>query len=344
MSKDTAALARLVTRASSKQSYYTACLLVDRDLVDDCCRAYGYFRWVDDVVDGSTPANGSIPGDQSPLLDGAAPLHRAGSQAGRISFIERQRDLIERLYDGERPDDLAPEERIVADLINHDRGENSGLRSFILNFLAIIEFDAHRRGHTISERDLTWYSARLGKAVTDAIQYFIRNGYSYPTAENRYLAATAAHITHMLRDMVEDVGEGYINIPAECLKEHGIDPADFESEPFRVWVRDRVELARQYFRDGKRYIDGLDVLRCKIAARWYCARFEGTLDTIERDGYVLRARYRRRPAPLIWLGMAWLAVSVAVQHFLCHPLREPGRSSPQAPFQRGDQTTEGGMS
>jgi phytoene/squalene synthetase len=332
MSEDTAALARSITQASSKQSYYTACLLVDRDLVDDCCRAYGYFRWADDVVDTSTP------------VDGATLVDAATSRDQRILFIGRQRDLIERLYRGERPGNLAPEERIMADLISHDRGENSGLRSFILNFLAIIEFDAHRWGQPISQRELTWYSDCLGKAVTDAIQYFVDNGHAYPIAANHYLAATAAHITHMLRDMVPDVGEGYINIPGEYLEAHGIGPADVESEPFRAWVRVRVELARQYFRDGKRYIDGLEVLRCKIAARWYCARFEDILGTIERDGYVLRARYGKRPALLIWLGMARLAVFVTVQHCLRWASRDPVRPGCQARLERGDHTTEGGIS
>lgn len=338
MSDDTAALARSITRASSKQSYYTACLLVDRDLVDDCCRAYGYFRWADDVVDTSTPVDAATP------VDGATPADGATPRDQRILFIERQRDLIERLYRGERPGNLAPEERIIADLISNDRGENSGLRSFILNFLAIIEFDAHRWGQSISQRELTWYSNRLGKAVTDAIQYFVDNGHAYPTYGDHYLAATAAHITHMLRDMVPDVGEGYINIPGEYLEEHGIGPADVESAPFRAWVRDRVELARQYFRDGKSYIDGLEVLRCKIAARWYCARFEGILDTIERDGFVLRATYGKRPTRLIWLGMASLAVSITVQHGLRRALPDPERSGRQAQLERGDHTTEGGIS
>ena len=125
-SRDTAALARSITQASSKQSYYTARLLVDRDLVDDCCRAYSYFRWVDDVVDEP------IPGHESGLVNGA------GSRNERISFIERQRDLIERLYRGERPDGLVPEELIIAAQIGHDRGERSGLHSLIVNLLAII--------------------------------------------------------------------------------------------------------------------------------------------------------------------------------------------------------------
>jgi len=50
MTKRTADLARTITRASSKQSYYTARLMVDKDLEVDCFRAYGYFRWVDDMV------------------------------------------------------------------------------------------------------------------------------------------------------------------------------------------------------------------------------------------------------------------------------------------------------
>ena len=45
------ALAAAITKAASKQTYYTICLFVDREHVDDAYRAYGYFRWVDDVLD-----------------------------------------------------------------------------------------------------------------------------------------------------------------------------------------------------------------------------------------------------------------------------------------------------
>ncbi len=313
MTVESAALARSITRASSIQSYLTARLLVDKDLVDDCCRAYGYFRWVDDVVDGA------IPVDASRAVDGACLLRDE-----RIAFVRRQRELIDRLYCGEQPDDLAPEEAIIADLVGHDRGADSGLQSFIRNFLAIIEFDAHRRGRLVSQAELMWYSNCLGKAVTDAIQYFIGNGHPYPTADNHYLAATAAHITHMLRDMVEDTAQGYINIPGEYLEEHDIKPQDVDSPPYRAWVRERVLQARRYFREGKHYIDGLDVLRCKIAAHWYCARFEGLLDAIERDGYVLRAGYGRRRALSTWLKMGALAASVTLQH-IAHRSRRRSR-------------------
>jgi phytoene/squalene synthetase len=284
-------LARSITRTSSKQTYYTVRLLVDKDLVNDCYRAYAYFRWADDVVD-----------DLSQSID------------ARVAFIRRQRELIDRLYRDQRSDDLTPEEELIADLITHNSGANSGLESFARNFLAILEFDAHRKGGLISQRELTWYSDCLGQAVTDCIQYFIGHGHPYPAAEDQYLAATAAHVTHMLRDMVHDVADGFINLPFEYLAAHGIGAQDFDSPPFRAWVRDRVELARRYFREGKRYIDQLDVLRCKLAAYWYYARFEGVLDTIERDGYLLRAEYRERRKLSTWLKMAWLGLSLTLRH------------------------------
>jgi phytoene/squalene synthetase len=291
MSDNTALLARSITQAGSTQSYLTARLLADRDLIDDCLRAYAYFRWVDDVVDG--PCTLAAEG---------------------IALVQRQRELIDRLYMGQSLDGLCPEEAIIADLIRNDRGEQSGLQSFVRNFLAIIEFDAHRRGRLISGDELAWYSNCLGKAVTDAIQYFIGNGHPYPVTENRYLAATAAHITHMLRDTVSDVKDGYYNIPREYLEKHNIRPQHINSAPYRAWVRRRVCLARRYICAGKRYLDELDVLRCKIAGYWYCARFETVLDAIERDTYSIRSQYGARRSSTNVLRMAYLALSISVRH------------------------------
>ena len=289
----TTSLARSITKKNSKQSYFTALLLVDKDLVEDCLRAYAYFRWADDIIDISSQ-----------------------SHKERISFVKRQKGLINRLYNQEYPGDLKPEEQMIADLIHHDREENSGLQSFICNFFAILEFDAQRKGCLISQSELTWYSNCLAKSVTDAIQYFIRNGHPYPHGESHYLAANAAHITHMLRDMVSDIAEGYINIPDEYLEAHGIDPDDMESPPFRAWVQERVKLAREYFREGKWYLDELQVLRCKIAGYWYCARFEGILDIIERDGYILRAEYKEQRKLSTAFKMVRLTIVLFIRHIM----------------------------
>jgi len=299
MSAATASLAHAILRVGSKQSYFTARLMVDKNLVNDFCRAYAYFRWADDVIDVFS-----------------------SSDDERISFIERQKRLVDSFYKKERPGDLVPEEKIAADLISHDKGENSGLQSFIRNMLAIIEFDANRKGRLISQQELTWYTNRLGKSVIDGIQYFIGNGHPYPTTDNRSLAAIAAHIAHLLRDMVRDTADGFINIPREYLESNGISPEDIDHPKFLAWVKDRVQLARQYFRMGKLYINQLEVLRCRIVGLWYCARFESVLDTIERDGYLLRAKYNEKRKLSTWLRIVWLFPSVSFQHIFSRGLRD----------------------
>lgn len=55
----------------------------------------------------------------------------------------------------------------------------------------------------------------------------------------------------MLRDALEDVAMGYLNIPCEFLDAHGLDPYDVNSDAYRIWVKHRVQLARVYFKAGK---------------------------------------------------------------------------------------------
>jgi hypothetical protein len=284
-----------------------ALLLVDKDLTDDCLRAYAYFRWADDVIDVS-----------------------AESPKERVAFIGRQKEIVDCLYNGACPENLAPEEQMVADLIRHDRSPNSGLQSFIRNFLDVLEFDAGRKGQVISQDDLTWYSECLGEAVTDAIQYFVGNRNSYPAAGNQYLAATAAHITHMLRDFCDDINEGFFNLPDELVISNdganylmGFDPAYASDPAFREWLIKRVRLARSYFREGKIYLDELDSLRCKIAGYWYCARFECVLDAIERDEYKLRPVYNERRRRTTWLKTGWTTIALIVGHLTSKIRRRP---------------------
>jgi phytoene/squalene synthetase len=292
MTNPTAALARSITWASSKQSYLTARLLADHDLADDCLRAYAYFRWADDRIDICLSGKDEC-----------------------TAFVERQKALINSLYRGESPQDLLPEEAMLADLIAHERRANSGLRSFICNFMSVIEFDAYRKGRTASRHELAAYTTCLATAVMDGIQYFIGNEHAYQKTDDRNLAVTGAHITHMLRDMKEDLSAKLINIPAEDLEAYGINIEDTSSESFRRWVRAQVEMARSCFREGKVYIGSLDVLRCKLAGVWYCARFECILKTIERDGYRLRAKYHDHRGWMIWLEMARLGAAVTIKHF-----------------------------
>jgi phytoene/squalene synthetase len=264
-------LAFSITKAASQQTYYTIRFLADRELVADAYRAYAYFRWVDDVLDAD-----------------------AGTSAERLAFIHRQKGLLEGCYRGEAHHDIAPEEKLLFELVQGDSEKNSGLQSYLRNMMAVMAFDSDRRGRVISQAELNEYTRCLASAVTEAMHYFIGHCCHSPRNEARYLAVSAAHVTHMLRDTFDDIQAGYFNIPREVLETNHISPQDVNSVAYQTWVRSRVQLAREYFKTGKEYLGQVENLRCRLAGYAYTARFEGVLDSIEREGYVLRPSYPER--------------------------------------------------
>jgi len=278
----TGKLAARITKTASKQTYFTVRFLVDPDRRDEAFRAYAYFRWLDDKLD-----------------------QLSAQDADRVAIVQREKALMEGCYQGALPFAVGVEEQLLVDLIRSDRLPNSGLQSYIRNMMAVLAFDAERRCQPISQQELDTYTRHLAIAVTEALHYFIGNGSPSPQGETRYMAVTAAHIIHMLRDTVEDTQAGYFNIPSEVLFADAIVPENIDSEPYKAWIRHRIKLAREYFTLGKRYIAHTKNLRCRIAGYAYIARFEGILTTIERDNYRLRPDYREHKNLRAILAMGW---------------------------------------
>jgi phytoene/squalene synthetase len=280
------ALAPAITRAASRQTYYTIRFLADRDRVADAYRAYGYFRWVDDTLDTGP-----------------------GSGPERSAFLTRQKSLLEKCYRGESFPDATIHETMLIELVNHDHEKNSGLQSYLRNMMHVMDFDARRRGRLISQFELNEYTHWLSSAVTEAMHYFIGHGCHSPHDETRYLAVAAAHITHMLRDTFDDVQAGYYNIPREVLEAGRIQPHDIHNKAYRAWVQGRVQVARKYFKEGRHYLARVENPRCRLAGLAYAARFEWLLDTIEREDYFLRPDYSERKSIGARLQMALQTLS-----------------------------------
>ncbi len=303
-----------ITKAASKQTYYTIRFLVDRERVDDAYRAYGYFRWVDDVLDADS---------------GSGPVLSEVEASERSAFLERQKLLLEKCYRGESPRDANIQEKMLVELIQRDPEKNSGLQSYLRNMMLVMDFDVRRRGRLISQVELNEYTRWLASAVTEAMHYFIGHGGFAPHDETRYLAVSAAHITHMLRDTFDDVPAGYYNIPREALEANHIGPQDVQSDAYRAWVKSRVQLAREDFEAGKGYLARVQNPRYRLAGLAYTARFEWLLDTIEREGYCLRPQYNERKSVGTGVRMSWLALSSMInlrgvgtlpQPVVSHPL------------------------
>lgn len=278
-------LAKTITRAASSQTFFTIGCLADRPLVPNAYRAYAYFRWVDDVVDQ----------DQA-------------TQAERLNFLARQQEIIACCCRGDWPLDLCAEERLVADLLHSDPTANSGLRTYINQMMAVMVFDAKRREQIISQEQLSEYTFSLATAVTEALHYFIGHDYWAPYGETRYSAVIGAHITHMLRDAIEDTAVGYYNIPQAYLDQHNLLPTDVNHDAYCAWVRQRVHLARDCFALGRTQLAQVENLRCRLAGYAYIARFEVVLDAIEKDGYRLRSAYPERKSNKAALKMGLAAL------------------------------------
>jgi len=282
-------LAASITKAASRQTYYTIRYLVDRDRIADAYRSYAYFRWVDDYLDTET-----------------------GSNLERSVFIERQKSLLDTCYRGETPRVANIQEMMLVELVRNDHEKNSGLQCYLRNMMGVMSFDAGRRGRLVSQLELNEYTHLLASAVTEAMHYFIGHCCYSPRNETRYLAVTAAHITHMLRDTFDDVQAGYYNIPREVLDAGHITPQDVQSDAYRAWVRSRVELAREYFKMGRSYLSQVQNPRCRLAGFAYTARFEWLLNTFEREGFGLRPRYDERKSFGTGLRMALTSLSAMV--------------------------------
>ncbi|HCS38772.1 MAG TPA: hypothetical protein DIW44_04205 [Anaerolineaceae bacterium] len=264
-------LASSITYASSRQSFYTVLFLVDQGMKEDAFKAYAYFRWLDDQLDKESL-----------------------SKSERMAIVRRENALIDQCYGVEGsapPHNLCEEEYLLVDLLRGDQCKADGLRLYIRNLMAVMVFDAERRGELISQLQLTNYEKWLATAVTEALHFYIGNHCYTPQDETRYLAATGAHITHMLRDTYEDIAAGYINIPSEALEKYRIDPQDINSDGYRQFVKSRVNLARQYFAAGRHYLSKVQNLRCRLAGYSYIACFTPILNAIERDGWLLRPSY-----------------------------------------------------
>jgi phytoene/squalene synthetase len=284
-SKPTKSLAAAITQAASKQTYYTILFLVDRQRVEAAYQAYAYFRWVDDTLDEETM-----------------------EAIERMAFFQRQKDLLENCYQSRYPESVNQQENMLIELVQQDKEPESGLKSYLYNMMAVMDIDATRRGRSVSQVELNEYTRYLATAVTEAMHYFVGHCCYSPNDETRYLAVTAAHITHMLRDTYDDLQAGYFNIPSEVLVANHLSPHDVQHPVYRAWVRNRVQLARYYFEMGKQYLRQVENLRCRLAGFAYTARFEWLLDTIEKENYSLRPEYPERKRLKAGLKMLWQAL------------------------------------
>ena len=294
----TLALAERITRSASTQTFYTIRFLVDRTRIPDAYRAYGYFRWVDDVLDAE-------PAD--------AYREPEAERAERLRFLRRQAEILEACLRGDRPAEVDPHEAMLVELVRNGGAGDRGLRTYLRQMMSVMAFDAGRRGRLVTRRELDDYTRSLAVAVTEAMHHFIGHGSDDLRGDDdRYRAVTGAHIVHMLRDTEADIRAGYFNVPREVLEAASIGPRDVHCDAYRAWVEERVRRARTEFTAGEAYFARVHSRRHRLAGLAYIARFRWLMDRIERDGFQVRPSYAGEAGVATRLRMAgFVAASLA---------------------------------
>src|SRR3990170_6627269 len=141
-----ASLARSITRSGSRQTYGIIRWLADADLAEDAFRAYAYYRWVDDRLDGDT-------------LTGS----------DRLDSLERQQHILACATCGSPVPALAPEEEFLVELVRADRKGHPGLHSYVHHMMAVMSFDVRRRARPVPSGELAGYTHALSHAVMDGL-------------------------------------------------------------------------------------------------------------------------------------------------------------------------------
>ena len=265
---NSSSISRSITRAASRQTFYTIWMLADRELADDAYRAYAYFRWVDDWLD--TP--GRVPAEC------------------RL-FAARQRHLIDRCYAGDPPAALEPAGSHPgrSDSRRSGQGQPPGCLYRQHDGRHDVRCRAPRSGDLPGRTECLPAVVVCGRDRGPSLLHWA------PRARTQRFGPLPGghrgpHHTYASRHPRRCPGwllQYQLGVPERPR----ISPLDVDHDAYRDWVRMRVDLARRYFAAGRRYFSQVRSRRCRLAAYAYTARFDIVLDMIERDGYVLRQDY-----------------------------------------------------
>ncbi|XDA98941.1 15-cis-phytoene synthase [Sulfitobacter sp. LCG007] len=225
-------------------------------------------------------------------------------QARKSAAVRSLRERLELAYAG-RPRNAAPD-RAFADVI----AQYDMPRALPEALLEGLEWDAmERRYDTIS--DLTAYSARVAGSVGAMMCVLMRVRDADALARACDLGV-AMQLTNIARDVGEDASENRLYLPLDWLRDAGIEPSAFLSDPtprdeIRQVVRRLLLRADELYARSEAGIRALpsDCRPGIFAARYIYAGIGGRIRANGHDSVTRRARTG------LAQKLGWLGVSLA---------------------------------
>ncbi len=228
---------------------------------------YIYFRWLDDQIDNTK------------------------DKKKRLKIASEQKRFLSDIFRGKFQKGLCFQKRLMQAAARFRKSQD--LKPFVMQMFRALEFDAERKGRLCSRAELMDYSKDIGYSYAKGVHYF-SSGFPINKNPNHLTkAAFAAHLVHILRDLKEDIDEGFINIPKEELAAFRINLQNLDSYDFRSWVRYRLHRAQKIFRSSKKMAKRLKNRGERISFYIYCLRYEYVMKKIKKDDYILRRSYEK---------------------------------------------------
>lgn len=250
-------MSAVLTKTESPFGYWSSRVFFSQDRRKILFLLYAYFRWVDDTVD-KPDFN----------LD------------FNHEFIHRQTTIIQAWYMGESAvlsENLF--ETMAATAIKEDKKNGSQLQSMITGFLEAIAWDVERRNKIVNQIELDRYSLLLGRSYSEGLLYGLKlnpceSTYSTP----KTLCGVAAHWSHLLRDLSEDLKLGYINISDDDIKQYSINLKN--SQTLLPWIREKCCRTLDMFAEGRKSRSLLPTHKAQIVFDLNCLKHISNINKI----------------------------------------------------------------
>jgi hypothetical protein len=168
---------------------------------------------------------------------------------------------------------------MAAIAIEEDRKNGSRLQSMIMGFLEAITWDVERRNKIVNQLELDRYSLLLGRSYSEGLLYGLKLNPCEPIFMiPKTICGIAAHWSHLLRDLNEDLKLGYINISDDEIKQYSINLN--YPQTLRPWIRAKCYRTLDMFVEGRKSRNLLPTHKARLVFDLNCLKHISVINKI----------------------------------------------------------------
>ncbi|MBI4010552.1 MAG: squalene/phytoene synthase family protein [Candidatus Aenigmarchaeota archaeon] len=232
---------------------------------------YYFLRWIDDTIDRN-----HLPKNK------------------KIRFLLRERKVIENIFAGKQLKNLNDYETGLILLRKFDKKIAIKIKRYVIdNYIKAFELEL-KRNEIVTKKWLSEYAyyvggsfANFGLIITNPnLDTKIMNGISKT-------CATAADLTHLLRDFRKDLRTKKLNIPKEDIEKFNIEPNKLNENCRELsnFARSQVNEIYKLFSSGEKYIKSTSSFRLRLASALFISKYKFVLAKIKNRNYDLFSDY-----------------------------------------------------